>query len=416
LGFALDPRPALARAHLAPALAGRLALLLDTLGSCMEASATLVSHLPVPVWTLLDDRVAARTVLPGADVEAIRLCALRLERGGLELERFLAGAPRDQGGSVDVWPVLRLNNAGTNEVVLDDYVLSVDRGGHTRYYNNAGGNLIDVRRGPSGSPAPIIGAARGCVNPVYDLHEGQCVIASALLLDMAGNATFGRVEPPEPDADGWCTNDPLVQRIMTEGAGFSGVGVLIAAAGGDTYVGKTMTQGAGHAGGVGLLRDEQGNAHYTAIRMSKGIGVLQGTGILHELAGGNVYDYRLPAPKVPGTPDDRPGAGGALSTTGLCDSTARWDEGTGFFNGLGILVDESGGNVYRAAVPIEHLSLNNPPLRHTGSLGYGDQAGLGVLLDIDRTGNDLYSGMPGRGVGRTVPPGPDSSGLFMDVQ
>src|SRR5438477_619315 len=134
LGVALDPRPALVRAHLAPALAGRLALLLATLGSCMPA--------------------------------------------------------------------------------------------------------------------------RGCVNPVFDLHEGQCVIAAALLLDMAGNDTYGRVKPPEPDADGWCTDDPLVQRIMTEGAGFAGVGVLIDAAGDDTYVGKTMAQGAGHAGGVGILRDE----------------------------------------------------------------------------------------------------------------------------------------------------------------
>jgi hypothetical protein len=47
-GLALDARPALARARLAPALTGRLALLLTTLGSCMEASDTLVSHLPSP--------------------------------------------------------------------------------------------------------------------------------------------------------------------------------------------------------------------------------------------------------------------------------------------------------------------------------------------------------------------------------
>ena len=414
LGVALDPRPALVRAHLAPALAGRLALLLATLGSCMDASDALVSHLPEPVSALLDDRVAATVTLSNADVAAVRACALRLERGGLELKRFLASAPHDMGGSVDLWPVLRLDNVGTDDVVLNDYVLSVDRGGNDHYYNSAGGNLIDVRRGPPGSPAPTIGPARGCVNPVFDLHEGQCVIAAALLLDMAGNDTYGRVKPPEPDVDGWFTDDPLVQRIMTEGAGFAGVGVLIDAAGDDTYVGKTMAQGAGHAGGVGILRDEQGDDHYTAIRMAKGIGVLQGTGILHDLAGNDLYDYSLPRPKVPGTADGRPGAGGALSTTGLCDSLARWDEGTGFFNGVGILVDDSGDDTYRAAVPVEHLSLNNPPLRHTGSLGYGDQAGLGVF--IDRAGHDTYSGMPGRDNGVTVPPGPNSSGLFMDMQ
>ena len=80
LGFALDAQPALARAHLAPALAGRLPLLLTTLGSCMDGSDTLVSHLPVPVWTLFDDALAARTTLPTAEVAAVRGCALRLER------------------------------------------------------------------------------------------------------------------------------------------------------------------------------------------------------------------------------------------------------------------------------------------------------------------------------------------------
>ena len=114
---------------------------------------------------------------------------------------------------------------------------------------------------------------------------------------------------------------------------------------------------------------------------------------------------------MPGTPDGRPGAGGALSTTGLCDSTARWDEGTGFFNGFGA---DSGDDVFRAAPPIDHLSLNNPPLRHTGSLGYGDQAGLGVF--IHRSGHATYSGSPGRASGRTVPPSAESTGLFMDTQ
>lgn len=414
LGTPFDPRPAIARAHVAPALAGRLALLLTTLGSCMDATDRLLATLPVPPGQLFDDRVAATITLRADRVEAIRGCALRLERQALELKSFLAVAPRDQGGDLALWPVLHLDNIGTGGVVLNDYVLSVDRGGNDRYYNNAGGNLIDVRRGPPGSHAAIHAPARGCVNPVYDLHEGQCVIAAALLLDMAGGNVYGRVEPPEPNADGICTNDPLVQRIMTEGAGFAGVGVLIDHSGNNTYVGKTMSQGAGHAGGVGILRDEAGRNTYTAIRMAKGIGVLQGTGILHDLASGNLYTYSLPRPKVPGTPDGRPGAGGALSTTGICDSTARWDEGTGFFNGVGILVDDAGGNTYQAAAPLDHLSLNNKPLRHTGSLGFGDQAGVGVLIDIDHSGNDSYTGMPGRGVGMTVPPGPDSLGLFMD--
>ncbi len=352
LGVPLDPGPALSRADLDPALAGRLALLLGTLGACMDASDRLVAAMPVEPGRLLDDRVAAGVTLPAAAVAAVRGCALRLERGGLELKRFLAGAPHELSGSLHLWPVLRLDNTGTDHVVLNDYLLSVDRGGNDRYYNNAGGNLVDVRRGPPGSQAPVIAPARGCVNPVYDLHEGQCVIAAALLLDMAGDDTYGRVEPPAPNADGWCTNDPLVQRIMTEGAGFAGVGVLVDAAGNDTYVGKTMTQGAGHAGGVGILRDEQGDDLYTAIRMAKGIGVLQGTGILHDLAGSDRYTFSLPRARVPGTPDGRPGAG--------------------FFNGVGVFVDAAG--------------------------------------------HDTYSGMPGRDNGGVAPPGGGSTGVFMDLQ
>lgn len=51
-------------------------------------------------------------------------------------------------------------------------------------------------------------------------------------------------------------------------------------------------------------------------------------------------------------------------------------------------------------------------IRSTGSQGFGDGAGFGVLMDL--SGRDSYIAMPGRADGETVGPSDSSSGFFHD--
>jgi plastocyanin len=410
LGLPLDPQPALTAARLDANLTGRLALLLEELTVCHDATARLIEGLPAQPWTLVAQGVV-RAAPAGA--RALGACAERVQRGGLELEGFLAGGPPDLGGDVDLWPVLRLDLDGSDDVMVHDYVLSVDRAGNDVYANNVGGNALDVRRGPPGSGAPVTAPARGCENPTVDLEAGECVLSAALLVDLAGDDTYGRLEPPHAEADGICTDDPLVRRIVTAGAGFAGAGVLLDAAGNDRYLGKTVTQGAGHLGGVGILRDDGGDDTYTAVRMAKGFGIAAGLGILRDLGGHDLYTYSMPRPRDPAAPYQTAGSGGVLNTTGICDNAPRWDEGVGISGGAGVLVDDTGDDAYRAASPLDRrFGGSNGPLRRTGSQGFGDLGGFGAL--IDRSGRDSYTAMPGRTDGVTLLPRAESTGLFLD--
>jgi len=402
VGIDLHPAAAIRAAHLAPALMGRLALLLGQLQACQTITDHLVASLPAPPGEML-----LRRTDPGPipEAPALRDCAARVEAGGLELENFLRGLPAE-GSYLNVWPVLRVDPIGTDDTVYQDYILSVDAGGNDTYLNNAGGNLIDVLRGDP------ISHARGCINPAYDLMAGNCVISEALLVDVAGNDTYGQMEAPQEGLDGLCTDDLLVRRVVTGGAGAWGVGVLIDGGGDDTYLGKSVALGAGHFGGTGVLLDQGGNDHYTAIRLAEGFGTLGGTGVLHDAGGNDTYTYYLPRPKYPGAPDHSLGAGGALDTGGVCDGVSRWDLGSGFLGGVGILVDDTGDDIYEAAPPNKHEPGASGMIRDTGSMGFGDGGGFGIF--IDGAGHDTYRGMPGRADGATDTPSDKSQGFFHD--
>lgn len=401
----------LAAARLSPELAGRVALALEALAGCQDATDRLLERLPGPPSPEFDPQV--RPAGPPEGASALRACAARLQARGLELERSVSAARVGlAGGSdVDLWPVLRLDLDGSDDTVAHDYVLSVDAGGDDVYLNNAGGNLIDVRRGPAGSGAMSTGPARGCVNPAYDLLAGECVISEALLVDAAGNDTYGRAAPPDPELDGLCTADPLVHRVATGGVGSWGVGILLDGGGDDRYLGKSVTLGAGHFGGVGILVDASGDDTYEAIRLAKGFGTLFGVGVFHDAGGDDVYSYYMPRPLDPAAEDRTLGAGGALDTGGTCDRISRWEGGSGFLGGVGVFLDDAGDDVYSVAPPSPHEPGASELIRPTGSLGFGD-AGFGLF--VDGSGTDRYDGMPGRADGETVGPSDASQGFFHD--
>ncbi|MDQ3945218.1 MAG: hypothetical protein M3357_08755, partial [Actinomycetota bacterium] len=253
--------------------------------------------------------------------------------------------------------------------------------------------------------------ARGCINPAYDLLAGECVISEALLVDAAGNDTYGQMQPPIPHLDGLCTADPLVRRIMTGGVGSWGVGILLDGGGDDVYLGKSITLGAGHFGGVGMLIDESGDDSYRAIRLAKGFGTLFGLGVFQDVTGNDTYSYYLPGSLNPAAEDRTLGAGGALDTGGTCDKISRWEEGSGFLGGVGVFFDDAGSDNYQVAPPSPHEPGASEIIRTTGSLGFGD-GGFGLF--VDGSGRDTYTGMPERRDGATVGPSGDSQGFFHD--
>ena len=79
---------------------------------------------------------------------------------------------------------------------------------------------------------------------------------------------------------------------------------------------------------------------------------------------------------------------------------------------MGILVEGGGDDVYEAGAPLDHLLGTTEPLRRTGSLGFGDFQGFGLMLE--EAGRDRYFHMPGRADDTTVAPAADSTGLFID--
>jgi hypothetical protein len=204
----------------------------------------------------------------------------------------------------------------------------------------------------------------------------------------------------------------LVRRVGTIGAGFAGVGMVLDRGGNDTYLGKALTQGAGHIGGVGLLDDAgRGNDTYRAVRTAQGAGVLDGLGVLQDDGGNDDYGFYEVAQ---GLYEVRPPSGA------VCDAEVRQLQGAGILGGLGLHLDGLGDDTYRADRP---SVLVFPATHRAPSQGAGTLGGAGVLVDL--AGRDRYLALDGRAVadradGTTAGPanhsgGQPESGLFLDA-
>lgn len=403
-GHPLEAGAPIAAANLpAPALT-RLTVLTRTLATCHAASASARAAL---------DRFGVRPTGTTA-VEAFRVasgppraCAARLESLALETAHWLRS--HAGGGALDLWPVLRYAPDRTDDIVVDDYALSVDAGGADAYPNNAGANLLDLVHRP----------ARGCHKVALEFPD-SCQVAVALLVDADGDDVYGKREAPDPADDGFCTADPVVRRMSTIGSGFAGVGVLVDSAGNDRYLAKTNAQGSGHLAGVGILHDEAGDDSYLAIRNSQGYGLVGGLGILRDDAGSDRYDYFTPGPLNRNAAYQRPGSGGVIDDTGTCDTLPRMMQGSANVPGsLGMLIDLGGDDYYRGSPAAPQLfdpSLPEPAQTlHHGSQGFGGDGGSGYFLD--RGGRDRYVGVAGHRDDTTIEPAPpDNLGRFVDEQ
>jgi len=398
LGVPTNPEASIRAAQLPDEVAGRLALAVEALTHSHQITTLAWQSIPSDQWP---------GVLAGKGPSLDPLWSSRIADSAKTLQTAEAGLEQalrryqSSGtglGSLDLWPVLRFEGGTANNRYVYDYALLVDMGGNDVYANNAGGNVIDVHFGPKGSAAPENGPARGA-QVLGDVLTGESIVSAALLLDMGGNDTYGVLQTP--DADAHCTSDRLIRRIVTEGAGLVGVGILRDVSGDDTYTGKTLSQGVGHVGGVGILWDVAGRDSYRAIRNSQGFALVGGIGILRDQGtAGDRFDYYMPR-------------GGVVDDVGGCDNIPRFVQGGGNVGGTGVFINEGGNDYYRAPTP-EEAGVVNPPLPTSGLPGQGSGTNGGMGIFLDRGGGDQYVGGPGRTNNVLVGPSPDNPGGFFE--
>ncbi len=298
LGVGLDRADVASRlsaARLSPPEENVLAGLVAQLGLC--ATQTRAAQHETPHAELVTGR---EDFSPGR-AAALRACAVTM-RGLVEPAR-LSLLNSDSGGEdLLIWPVLAFSPGKADNIYREDYALLVDAGGNDTYLNNQGSNMLDLKRSLTSPVARYKEPARGCHQTYPDSVSGrilptpgpngervasfdgpECVPVAALLMDLAGDDSYGALAKPVfPDTQ--CSNDPSVHRFTTIGSAVEGVAMLIEEAGDDTYLGRTGTMGAGRIGGVGMHEDRAGNDEYKAMRNGMGLGLLVGTGVLRDMS------------------------------------------------------------------------------------------------------------------------------------
>ncbi len=163
-----------------------------------------------------------------------------------------------------------------------------------------------------------------------------------------GSVLFQTATGPREVA-GDCTGSPLARRIVPEGSGFEGNGLLIDEGGNDQYRGKTAMQGSGHVGGVGIQRDlGRGADRNTAIRNAQGFSLAGSFGLAQDDGGNDRYSTYMPGPLDPDAPFQADGSGGVVVDTGVCDDLPRMVQGAALLGGFGGLFDQDGADVYVA--------------------------------------------------------------------
>ena len=164
-----------------------------------------------------------------------------------------------------------------------------------------------------------------------------------------------------------------------------GLGVLHDRDGDDTYVASVFAQGSGYWSGIGILSDGGGEDTYDAVGFSQGGAVHYSTAILVDSGGNDVYDgnewvvdmslgtgrdYSLGV-LVDESGDDRYFARFHCAAMGLC-------------NGIGLLVDGAGSDVYRSTARGTWGGAN----LLDECLDRQDAITAGVFLDVG--GDDTY--------------------------
>lgn len=374
----------------------------------------------VPPGALAANLAGAIAIAEAVD-DALRILEPR------EARLLPAGAPRGPP-AIDLEPLLAIDNVGVDNEYRLDYALTIDVGGNDLYDNNAGGSLVAIGDGPffniAGDPGtwqhPI--APTGPNGPKVVVggafEDAELIVSATLLLDLAGDDTYGVRRSPINDAR--CTSDPVVTRVVTQGTGAGGPGLLFDLGGANDFNAKSIAQGAGHVGGVGVLSLGDGPDDVEAVRMAQGSGLFFGMGVVIDEGGDDRYVGRSPL-------------GGLFNTDqGYCDDVPRYFHGSGFgrvtggaLGWAGGFFDHGGNDAYE----VETKSLgfgetgsvgvfydaagDDTYVTRSQSLGFGaahpDTSGPGVGFFLDRAGDDRYTLADGEGLGDAAGRTPDPS-------
>jgi hypothetical protein len=323
---------------------------------------------------------------------------------GLEgVRSALAGLTLPASSKLRIWPILSFDGTGTGgNTYTHDYVLLVDNGSGNKFLNNAGGNAIDVWRGPAGSGAKYTAPARGCIDAFDILRSETCTVASAALLDLGGHNTYGEKTAPDPQTDGMCTNTAIESRNFVQGTGVIGVGVLENYGSNNTFTGKVLTDGTGHVGGYGYLRVDGDHNTFSVIRDGMGDSIVGGTGNMIVNGSYNSYSSYTAAPINPWAPAGTLLSGGVVNDLNNCDAGQGITLGSGEVAGVGHFTAVGSHNSYQAP---------------QDSLGSGTVQGAGTFSSTGSGGTNTYSGtgvVGGRGPGATVGPTATNNGTFVD--
>ncbi|MFB3907682.1 MAG: hypothetical protein ACE15D_04685 [Candidatus Eisenbacteria bacterium] len=160
---------------------------------------------------------------------------------------------------------------------------------------------------------------------------------------------------------------------LGEGVGHFGLGVLTDLSGDDRYEQRYSGQGAGFFG-IGLLLDLAGNDRYTVWSDGQGFGGVAGVGVLADRLGDDEY-LAVVDPAVTGRPSYHSEGKIAVSDAQGCGMGRRGDgsDGHSWAGGLGALLDMEGNDRYT-----------------TGNWGQGCGYWFGTGLVWDGSGNDEY--------------------------
>ena len=184
--------------------------------------------------------------------------------------------------------------------------------------------------------------------------------------------------------------------------GFSsgGIGLLLDAAGNDSYQAGNFSQGCGYFFAMGLLVDQKGTDTYLGSRYAQGASAHQAVGILLDYMGDDLYQSKMAASQggawdaAIGILEDRDGNDRYIGQ--------QLSQGAAAMNGFGLLFDHQGKDRYQAPAG-QGLGSSTSYWGGRGALNFG------ILVDV--AGDDAYN-LPGRKNAQTTQsPG---IGLFSD--
>lgn len=304
-----------------------------------------------------------------------------------------------------------------DNIYYGDFAVIIDLGGNDTYSGRCAGAIGELN-----TPVSFVLDLAG--DDIYRnntklVNQGAGLFGAGVLWDLSGNDSYTGFH-------------------LSQGAGLLGIGILFDREGFDDFRGGYFTQGAGNFGS-GIMLDYQGDDVYHSYAWTQGMGGVWGYGLLFDKEGDDTYYAGGRYLHIPLNPDQyrsfaqgfgfgwRDVASGGIGF--LYDKQGNdkyvsevYAQATSYWFALGMLLDEQGNDLYCAAQYSQgagiHLSVGGLVdlegddhyfSRFGPAQGEGHDVAVGVLLDKD--GDDVYYASGGQGIGLT-----NSVGVFIDTR